>query len=490
LTVTTGGTVTPVEVADKSTLSGVNTGAVIQITGVCETKTINDKLYYYVAGVQIFTALYDFETLNVGAEYNITGIYQPYNSTKEMLPRSAADIEKVVGLPTATISIADITMEIGQEKTIEATITPDAAQSTVQYAITSGSEFITLNGTTITAVAAGTATITATIAEVAGVYNGATKTFTVTVKPQNIAILPFTFNGGKEDVKNTLGMSHNDLDDDYNSAPKLKFNGAGDNVIIHFDSDPGEFSFLLKQNGSNAGTFTVYESANGEDYTSVWSGGDLGGNGKSATIEPTLSATARYVKFEYTTKGNSTNYALGSISITKPDTRQEAGIAWSTESVEITVGDAFTAPTLSNPNGLILTCTSTNEELATVTNAGVITLQSGVTGTATITASFAGNEDYNAAEVSCTIIVTDVAAVYTVTWYVNGMLVHTQQVDAGDEVTPPEVNSIPCGDVLAGWTDAENGNYVHGTSTLHEGAQPSIEVAEDKTFYAVLADYE
>ena len=488
LSVGSGGTITTQELDATAieALTGVNTGSLIKINGICSST----ELKYYVAGVQIYTSLYNFGTLEVGAEYNITGIYQQYHSTQEMLPRSAEDIEKVVGLPTATISIADITMEVGETKTIEATITPDAAQSTVQYAITAGSEYIDLDGTTITAVAAGTATITATIAEKADEYKGATKEFTVTVKPQNIAVLPFTFNGGKEDVKNTLGMSHNDLEDDYNSAPKLKFNGAGDNVIIHFDSEPGEFSFLLKQNGSNAGTFTVYESANGEDYTSVWSGGDLGGNGKSATIEPTLSATARYVKFEYTTKGNSTNYALGSISITKPDTRQEAGIAWSTESVEITIGDAFTAPTLSNPNELTLTCTSTNEELATVTNAGVITLQSGVTGTATITASFAGNEDYNAAEVSCTIIVTDVAAVYTVTWYVNGMLVHTQQVDAGDEVTPPEVNSIPCGDVLAGWTDAENGNYVHGTSTLHEGAQPSIEVAEDKTFYAVLADYE
>ena len=488
LSVGSGGTITTQELDATAieALTGVNTGSLIKINGICSST----ELKYYVAGVQIYTSLYNFGTLEVGAEYNITGIYQQYHSTQEMLPRSAEDIEKVVGLPTATITIADITMEVGETKTIEATITPDAAQSTVQYAITAGSEYIELDGTTITAVAAGTATIKATIAEVAGVYNGATKTFTVTVKPQNIAILPFTFNDGKEYIENTLGMSQTGLDTDYGSAPKLKFNDAGDNVIVHFDSQAGEFSFLLKQNGSNAGTFTVYESANGEDYTSVWSGGDLGGNGKSATIEPTLSATARYVKFEYTTKGNSTNYALGSISITKPDTRQEAGIAWSTESVEITIGDAFTAPTLSNPNGLTLTCTSTNEELATVTNAGVITLQSGVTGTATITASFAGNEDYNAAEVSCTIIVTDVAAVYTVTWYVNGMLVHTQQVDAGDEVTPPEVNSIPCGDVLAGWTDAENGNYVHGTSTLHEGAQPSIEVAEDKTFYAVLADYE
>ena len=401
LSVGSGGTITTQELDATAieALTGVNTGSLIKINGICTQSGSN----YYVAGVQLYSSLYAFGTLEVGAEYNITGIYQQFHSTKEILPRSAADVEEVVGLPTATIEVSNITMEVGQEKDIEATITPVAAQSTVKYSITAGNEFITLNGTTITAIAVGTATITATIAEVAGVYNGATKTFTVSVKPQNIAILPFTFNGGKADIENTLGMSQTGLDDDYGSAPKLKFNSAGDNVIVHFDSQAGEFSFLLKQNGSNAGTFTVYESANGEDYTSVWSGGDFG-NAQSETIKPTLSESARYVKFEYTTKGTNTNYALGSISIAKPDFRQEAGLAWSVESVILNQGDEFTAPTLSNDNGLTLTCSSTDESVATVTSEGVITL-AGAIGTTTITASFAGNEYYKAAEVSCKITV-------------------------------------------------------------------------------------
>lgn len=411
LTVSTGGTITTQELdaAGIAALTGVNTGSLIKINGICSSSDSK----YYVADVQIYTSLYNFGTLEVGAEYNITGIYQPYNSTKEILPRSAADIEKVVGLPTATIAIADITMEVGEEKDIEATITPDAAQTKVQYAITAGSEYIDLDGTTITAVAAGTATITATIAEAAGEYYGTTKTFNVTVKPQNIAVLSFTFDGGKADIENTLGMSQTGLDDDYNSAPKLKFNGAGDNVIIHFDRQAGEFSFLLKQNGQNAGTFTVYESANGEDYTPVWSGGDFG-NAQSETIKPTLSATARYVKFEYTTKGTSTNYALGSISIAKPDTRQEAGLAWNPTSVTLTQGDAFTAPTLQNPESVSgITYESSNTDVATVNDAGVIEL-AGETGEATITATFDGNEDYKPAEVSCTITVNALTT-YTVT---------------------------------------------------------------------------
>ena len=219
------------------------------------------------------------------------------------------------------------------------------------------------------------------------------------------ASLPFEFDGNKDDIADVVGMSQTGLGS-YSSSPKLKFDDENDNVIIHFDSEPGEFSFALKQNGQNAGTFTVYESENGEDYTSVWSGGNLG-NGQTSTIESTLSSTARYVKFELTTKGSSTNYGLGQISIKKIDKRQEAGIAWNPATVSLTVGDAFTAPTFSNPNVLAgITFTSDNEALATVNNAGVISLVSGKTGKATITATFAdGDATYKPAEVTCVITV-------------------------------------------------------------------------------------
>ena len=79
---------------------------------------------------------------------------------------------------------------------------------------------------------------------------------------------------------------------------------------------------------------------------------------------------------------------------------------------------------------------------------------------------------------------------YTVTWFVDGKQIDSKSVAAGDLATAPEVNPIPCGAVLAGWTDAENGVYKHATSTLYEGAQPSIEITDNKTFYAVFADLE
>ena len=100
----------------------------------------------------------------------------------------------------------------------------------------------------------------------------------------------------------------------------------------------------------------------------------------------------------------------------KADNRADAGLSWSTDAIELTVGDAFTAPTLTNPNRIAeneISVESDNTNLATV-NAGVVSLIESATGTATITAMFEGNENYLPASVSYTITVNAVGAVKNV----------------------------------------------------------------------------
>ena len=77
---------------------------------------------------------------------------------------------------------------------------------------------------------------------------------------------------------------------------------------------------------------------------------------------------------------------------------------------------------------------------------------------------------------------------YTVDWYVNGKLVKNETVEAGESATAPDIVEVPCGAVIAGWTDAEGGKYEHDSSTLHQGAKPSIQILSNKKFYAVFAD--
>ena len=96
LTITTGGTVSAAEIA-MANLAGVNTGALVSYENL--TCSVSNNKYYLSDGtttLQVYNALFAFDALEDGNTYNITGIYQQYNNTKEILPRSADDIEEVV----------------------------------------------------------------------------------------------------------------------------------------------------------------------------------------------------------------------------------------------------------------------------------------------------------------------------------------------------------------------------------------------------------
>ena len=97
------------------------------------------------------------------------------------------------------------------------------------------------------------------------------------------------------------------------------------------------------------------------------------------------------------------------------DTRAAAGLAWNpAEDITLTVGDELTAPALLNPNSIDaaeITIESSNTDLATVSE-GVVSLVADATGTTTITATFAGNDDYKPATVSYKITVNPAYSIY------------------------------------------------------------------------------
>lgn len=100
LTVTKGGTVTPVKIAIAD-LSGINTGAVITF----------DKLTYdgsvFTDGkntIKPYNTLTELPELLSGKDYKVTGMYIQYNDTKEIAPRSAEDIVSLFTYLTAEAS--------------------------------------------------------------------------------------------------------------------------------------------------------------------------------------------------------------------------------------------------------------------------------------------------------------------------------------------------------------------------------------------------
>ena len=109
LTITSGGTISTANIA-MADLAGVNTGALVNYENL--TCSINNNKYYLSDGtttLQVYNALYAFDALEAGKTYSITGIYQQYNSTKEIMPRSAEDIVAVeVQHEEYTLTVSDL----------------------------------------------------------------------------------------------------------------------------------------------------------------------------------------------------------------------------------------------------------------------------------------------------------------------------------------------------------------------------------------------
>ena len=81
------------------------------------------------------------------------------------------------GAVESSISVADMEVQVGKSKTVQATVNPTNA--VVEYTTTSNK--ISISGNTITGVSEGTATVKANIAAVEGSYTASSTTFTVTV---------------------------------------------------------------------------------------------------------------------------------------------------------------------------------------------------------------------------------------------------------------------------------------------------------------------
>ena len=144
LTVGTGGTVTVADIA-MADLTGINTGALVHyenLTCSVSTNSSGTTTYYHLSdgttSIQVYNALFAFEALEDGHTYNITGVYQQYSSTKEILPRSAEDIVEV------EVQHEEYTLTIGN---------PDHITITANYdeeVLTNGEYAEVLDGTEVT----------------------------------------------------------------------------------------------------------------------------------------------------------------------------------------------------------------------------------------------------------------------------------------------------------------------------------------------------
>ncbi len=232
----------------------------------------------------------------------------------------------------------------------------------------------------------GTATITASSEETDDYYAGSAS-YTITVKDSNGP-------GTSEENPYTVEQARAAIDAG-TGVTGVYATGIVSKIVTAYNSKYGNITYDISADGStDADQLRVYR---GFSYNGDW-----------FTSEDDIRVGDIVVVYGNLTKYNTTyEFAEGNqlVSLTRTDNRIDPALAFNPTELNVELGEDFTEPTLTNEFGVAVTYTSSNEEVAEVDEEGSLTINGA--GTATITASFAGDETYLAGEASYTVTVVD-----------------------------------------------------------------------------------
>ena len=236
----------------------------------------------------------------------------------------------------------------------------------------------------------GTVTITATVTALDDeTYKNVTKDFEITVYDPNAndgtLAKPFTVAEAIEATP-AIGTS----EEYYIKGIVCSFEKAS---II---DDGTNYRYYISDDGSTANKLLVY--------------GGKGLNNVAFAAADDLMVGDEVVIYGGLTKYNSTKEVASGNYIVSLKRKADHGLAYAETERNTHPNDAaFTAPTLTNPNSLTVTYSTSDAEVAAVNaTTGAVTIGA-KEGTATITATFAGDETYKAGSASYTINVARTA---------------------------------------------------------------------------------
>ncbi len=270
----------------------------------------------------------------------------------------------------------------------QAATTAEGYTGTITYEITANTAGATLEGTTLTVTQEGSVTVKATAPAITG-WAKSEATYTLTV------------------------------------------NDTREEAELSFAEDAEEITWGDTYTGqalTNAHSLPVTWSSTDETVATVSSSG----------VVDVLKAGSTEIKASFA--GNAT-YKSTVVAYTLTVKKAPAGLSYTTTSFNIKLNDdTFEAPTLNNPNGLTVTYASNNADVATVnTSTGVLAYVASAVGTAKITASFAGNDNYYSGSANYTINIVDPT--------VKGCVFNPYTVAEVIELNPTSTSSAKASDV-------------------------------------------
>lgn len=161
----------------------------------------------------------------------------------------------------------------------------------------------------------------------------------------------------------------------------------------------GKFAATIKLNGATGSATLAYKKNNKTLTVSATNAsvGTITVSGNDCTCPITFDENATEITITFA--AGSSNVRLDNIKLYQGEAKKPAGLSWGTAARTVTIGSNDNVfPTLANANNLTVTYTSSDTDVATITEDGTITLVAA--GKTDITASFAGDDTYEAGSVT------------------------------------------------------------------------------------------
>lgn len=193
-----------------------------------------------------------------------------------------------------------------------------------------------------------------------------------------------------------------------NAVSELK--STDNNITVTFEKNTGSNAPTYYTSGdcirmyaNNSFTITASEDVTINSVSYVWV--KKGSKWTNPTVSTkSLTVENNQAKFVAPAKDNGPRSITVEYTVSST-AKDPAGLAFTEEADTANLGEDFTAPELTNPNGLAVSYKSSDEAVATVTNDGTVTILKA--GTTTITATSEETAEFKAGEASYTLTVVD-----------------------------------------------------------------------------------